>query len=88
LVFDFGFERQELIFPEQNFAAGQYHDVQITRINSGTTLIMKVDNFEPKIYNFDVKASADAQFNNIQYLYIGKNESMREGFIGCISRYN
>lgn len=47
---------------------------------------MKVDNLEPKIYTFDVKASADAQFNNIQYLYIGKNESMREGFIGCISR--
>ena len=21
-----------------------------------------------------------------QYLYIGKNESMREGFVGCISR--
>jgi len=45
-----------------------------------------VDNLEPKIFYFDVKASADAQFNNIQYLYIGKNESMREGFVGCISR--
>jgi len=33
-----------------------------------------------------VKNSADAQFNNIEHLYIGKNESMREGFIGCISR--
>ncbi|XP_021952537.1 neurexin-4 isoform X2 [Folsomia candida] len=86
LVFDFGFERQELIFPDQNFATGQYHDVQITRLDSGTKLIMKVDNLEPKIYHFDVKNSADAQFNNIEYLYIGKNESMREGFIGCISR--
>ena len=39
-----------------------------------------------QVFYFDVKNSADAQFNNIQYLYIGKNESMREGFIGCISR--
>lgn len=42
LVFDFGFERQELIFPDQNFATGQYHDVQISRMESGTKLIMKV----------------------------------------------
>ncbi|CAL8121658.1 unnamed protein product [Orchesella dallaii] len=86
LVFDFGFERQELIFPDQNFATGQYHDVQISRMDSGTKLVMKVDNFEPKIFTFDVKASADAQFNNIEYLYIGKNETMKEGFVGCISR--
>ena len=30
--------------------------------------------------------SADVQFDNIQYMYIGKNESMLEGFVGCISR--
>lgn len=42
LVFDFGFERQELIFPDQNFATGQYHDVQISRMESGTKLVMKV----------------------------------------------
>jgi contactin associated protein-like 2 len=42
LVFDFGFERQELIFPEQNFATGQYHDVEIRRSESGTKLTMKV----------------------------------------------
>lgn len=47
---------------------------------------MQVDDFEPQVFYFDVKNSADAQFNNIQYLYIGKNETMREGFIGCISR--
>lgn len=41
LVFDFGFERQEIIFPDHYFATGQYHDVQITRANSGTKLIMK-----------------------------------------------
>jgi contactin associated protein-like 2 len=45
-----------------------------------------VDNFAPQSFVFDVKASADAQFNNIEHLYIGKNESMREGFIGCVSR--
>lgn len=42
LVFDYGFERQELIFPDQNFATGQYHDVQISRMESGTQLVMKV----------------------------------------------
>ncbi|XP_069700773.1 neurexin-4-like [Periplaneta americana] len=30
-VFHFGFERQELIFPEKHFGLGQYHDVRITR---------------------------------------------------------
>ncbi|KAF4517229.1 hypothetical protein B566_EDAN005283 [Ephemera danica] len=86
VVFDFGFERQELIFPNQNFGLGQYHDVRITRSESGSKLTMQVDNYEPQHYRFNVKASADAQFNNIQYMYIGKNESMNEGFIGCISR--
>lgn len=45
-----------------------------------------MDNYEPVEYNFDIKASADAQFNNIQYMYIGKNISMTDGFVGCISR--
>lgn len=86
VVFDFGFERQELIFPEKHFGLGQYHDVRITRKNSGATLIMQVDNYEAKEFTFDIKASADAQFNNIQYMYIGRNETMTEGFIGCVSR--
>ena len=49
---------------------------------------MKVDNYEPQIWDFtaSLKSSADAQFNNINYLYIGRNETMREGFVGCISR--
>lgn len=46
----------------------------------------QVDNYEPISWTFDVKGSADAQFNNIQYVYIGKNETMAEGFVGCISR--
>ncbi|XKL68715.1 hypothetical protein PGB90_006484 [Kerria lacca] len=86
VVFDFGFERQELIFPHKHFGLGQYHNLLIRRKNLGATLVMEVDDYEPKEFHFDIKASADAQFNNIQYLYIGKNETMKEGFIGCISR--
>ncbi|XP_049821647.1 neurexin-4 isoform X1 [Aethina tumida] len=86
VVFDFGFERQEVIYPEKHFGLGQFHDLRLSRKNAGATLVMQVDNYEPKEFNFNIKASADAQFNNIQYMYIGKNESMTEGFIGCISR--
>lgn len=86
VVFDFGFERQEIIFPNKHFGLGQYHDVHFGRKNSGATVVLKVDNYQPVEYDFNIKASADAQFNNIQYLYIGKNESMAEGFVGCVSR--
>jgi len=88
LVFDFGFERQELVFTEQNFMTGQYHDVLIERYNNGKQLRMTIDDYAPQEYDFStsLKASADAQFDNIQYLYIGKNESMKEGFVGCVSR--
>ncbi|KAG5881355.1 hypothetical protein JTB14_037097 [Gonioctena quinquepunctata] len=86
IVFDFGFERQEVIYPDKHFGLGQYHDLRVSRKNGGATLVMQVDGYEPKEFNFNIKASADAQFNNIQYMYIGKNESMTEGFIGCISR--
>lgn len=48
--------------------------------------MLQVDNYDPKSYTFPVKESDDAQFNNIQYMYVGKNESMVEGFVGCISR--
>ncbi len=88
LVFDFGFERQEMVFKKQNFLTGQFHDVRIERFDQGRSLKMTVDNYEPQIYSFheSLKSSADAQFNNIRYLYIGRNETMREGFVGCISR--
>ena len=88
LVFDFGFERQEMVFTDQNFMTGQYHDVRVERFDQGRKLKMIVDNYEPQIYNFDasLKSSADAQFNSITHLYIGRNETMREGFVGCISR--
>jgi len=88
LVFDFGFERQELVFTEQNFMTGQYHDVKIERYDNGRKLRMTIDNYPPQEYDFSksLKSSADAQFNNIRYLYIGKNETMTEGFVGCVSR--
>lgn len=59
---------------------------RLSRENGGSTLVIKVDSYEPKKFNFNIKESADAQFNNIQYMYIGKNETMSEGFIGCVSR--
>jgi len=88
LVFDFGFERQELVFTDQNFMTGQYHDVKIERYDNGRKMKMTIDNYAPQEYDFSnsLKSSGDAQFNNIRYLYIGKNESMTEGFVGCISR--
>lgn len=86
VVFDFGFERQEIIFPDKHFGLGQYHDVRLSRKESGSILVLQVDNYEPKEFKFNIKASADAQFNNIQYMYIGRNESMKEGFTGCVSR--
>lgn len=86
LVFDFGFERREIIFEDQNFATGQFHDVRIRREEGGTRVVMEVDNYEPRVKDYPINPSADAQFNNIQYLFLGKNASMTEGFIGCISR--
>nr|MBE5726668.1 neurexin IV [Cucujiformia] len=64
VVFDFGFERQEIIYPEKHFGLGQYHDLRLSRKNSGSTLVMQVDNYKPREFNFSIKASADAQFNN------------------------
>ncbi|KAK7023362.1 Coagulation factor 5/8 C-terminal domain, discoidin domain [Halocaridina rubra] len=60
---------------------GEYLTLAIS--NSGH---LKVDNYEPVTWTFDAKGSADAQFNNIQYVYIGKTESMAECFVRCISR--
>lgn len=86
VVFDFGFERQEMSFPGVHFGLGQFHDVRFSRKDSGSTVVLQVDNYPPKEYHFDIKDSADAQFNNVQYMYIGKNESMTDGFVGCVSR--
>ncbi|XP_069969361.1 neurexin-4 isoform X3 [Penaeus vannamei] len=86
VTFDFGFERHEKVYGKRTFHEGQNHDVKLYRSDSGRKLTMQVDNYEPITWTFDVKGSADAQFNNIQYVYIGKNETMAEGFTGCISR--
>ncbi|CAG0922962.1 unnamed protein product [Notodromas monacha] len=86
VVFDFGFERQEFIFPDHMFNAGQFHDVTFMRRNSGTEMVIKVDNYQPMVRKLQISGSADAQFNNINNFYIGKNESMTAGFIGCIAR--
>lgn len=48
-MFDFGFERQELIFPGKHFGLGQYHDVRITRKDSGSKLIMQVRKVYPNL---------------------------------------
>lgn len=86
VVFDFGFERREIIYPDKHFGLGQYHDIHFSRRDSGKVVILKVDNYEPLETRYDIKDSADAQFNNIEYMYIGKNESMTDGFVGCVSR--
>lgn len=88
MVFDFGFERQEIIIKNENFALGQHHDITIRRYDKGAKVKINVDNYEPKIYTFKISQKADAQFNRIKSIYIGRNETMDtgEGFIGCISR--
>lgn len=42
LVFDFGFERQEIIIKEENFALGQFHDITIRRQDKGSKVIIWV----------------------------------------------
>jgi hypothetical protein len=42
VVFDFGFERQEFVFPDHMFNAGQFHTLTFERRNSGTQLVITV----------------------------------------------
>lgn len=42
VIFDFGFERREIIFQGKHFALGQYHDVRLSRKNSGATMVLQV----------------------------------------------
>ncbi|KAL3247876.1 hypothetical protein MRX96_056793 [Rhipicephalus microplus] len=79
LVFDFGFERQELIIKNENFALGQIHDVQIKRTHNGERLTIFVDNYEPQVHTFNIRGKADAQFNDLLSIYVGRNESMGTG---------
>ncbi|GFU06145.1 neurexin-4 [Trichonephila clavipes] len=88
LVFDFGFERQEIIIKNENFALGQHHDLRILRSDKGAKITIYVDNYEPIVHTFKIDDKADAQFNRLKSIYVGRNESMGtgEGFSGCISR--
>ncbi|KAG5314953.1 NRX4 protein, partial [Acromyrmex insinuator] len=60
---------------EEAFRLGQYHNVRIGRKKSGAILILQIDNYEIKEFEFNIKHSADTQFNNIQYMYIGIKET-------------
>ena len=88
--FNFGFGYQELLYTEQNLISGQFHDVTVERYDLGRKVRMIVDKHEPKVFNFEESlklfGSGDAHFNNIETVYIGRNESLQTGFSGCISR--
>jgi hypothetical protein len=43
VVFDFGFERREIVYPDKHFGLGQFHDVTFSRKNAGSTVVLKVN---------------------------------------------
>jgi hypothetical protein len=48
---------------------------------------MSVDGQEPKIFGLEkVAKSSDLQFDSVQFVYVGRNETMAAGFSGCLSR--
>lgn len=87
LEFDFGFERKEEVINHENFASGQHHDITIKRIADGSKLMVIVDNYEPKVYQYKISKEADTRFDQLKSIYIGRNETMDsgDGFVGCIS---
>lgn len=87
LEFDFGFERKEEVINQENFALGQNHDITIKRIAEGSKLVVAVDNYEPKVYQYRISKEADAKFDQLKSIYLGRNETMDsgDGFVGCIS---
>ncbi|KAG9508924.1 Neurexin-4, partial [Fragariocoptes setiger] len=88
LEFDFGFERKEEIINHENFALGQHHDLTIKRMTQGSKMVVYVDNYEPRVYEYKISKDADAKFDQIKSIYLGRNETMDsgDGFVGCISR--
>ncbi|UYV79517.1 CNTNAP1 [Cordylochernes scorpioides] len=106
LVFDYGFERHEIIIKKQNFALGQNHDLTIRRSEKGSKITIKgdvesgvqVDNYDPIVHKYKIDDKADAQFNGLKSIYVGRNDNIcgccvltetmltGEGFMGCISR--
>lgn len=87
LEFDFGFERKEEVISHENFALGQHHDITIKRIADGSKLVVIVDNYEPKVYQYKISKEADTKFDQLKSIYIGRNETMDsgDGFVGCMS---
>ena len=87
LEFDFGFERKEEVINQENFALGQHHDIIIKRVADGSKLIVTVDNYEPRVIQYKISKEADAKFDQLKSIYIGRNETMDsgDGFVGCIS---
>lgn len=87
LEFDFGFERKEEVINQENFALGQHHDITIKRLADGSKLMVTVDNYEPRVYQYKISKEADAKFDQLKSIYIGRNETMDsgDGFVGCIS---
>lgn len=87
LEFDFGFERKEEVIGQENFALGQHHDITIKRLAEGSRLVVVVDNYEPKVYQYKISKEADAKFDQLKSIFIGRNNTMDsgDGFVGCIS---
>ncbi|KAG1681270.1 Neurexin-4 [Nymphon striatum] len=88
VVFDYGFERQEMIVPDRNLANGQHHDIRIERSDEGSKLSIYIDNYEPFVKTYQFDSNQDNQLNQLKSIYLGGNESMSENdmFEGCISR--
>jgi len=89
VVFDFGFGKQEVELKEEgSLLTGQIHDVQIRRIDKGRQISIVLDNYEAKIFSFysHLNSSTNLHQKSYRYLYLGKTETMEEGFTGCISR--
>ncbi|XP_041371694.1 neurexin-4-like [Gigantopelta aegis] len=90
VALDIGFERDEVNTPNIgiDFANGQQHEVKVTRLNKGKTLIVQVDDYPPGNKTFDVSDTSDTILDNPKYLFIGSNDTSNtgRGFEGCIFR--
>ncbi|XP_077562940.1 neurexin-4-like isoform X2 [Haemaphysalis longicornis] len=87
LSFDYGFGPLGFVIKYKNFARAFTHDVQIKRTQDGEnmTVTVVVDNLEPIIYEYNIRDTADVQFDDLRSIYVGGNGTGK-GFLGCISR--
>lgn len=55
----------------------------VNRVELTTTfpsqITIWVDNNEPLIHTFKIRTKADAQFNSLKSIYVGRNETMDTG---------